>query len=167
MEYKLLEMVEQELYDEAKRITSILYDENCLCLFDMERFPEILNPLYKYFGTDVKLRVMKLCDIKHSGGDYNVYRADIPSCVKHHKKYINYKIELSDIDLYNVVEKIAADINKNKYKGKSIFTIVPKLAKKYINGHFDSVDYIAIIMILDKALEKYNIKFNSTTLDYN
>lgn len=163
---ELLEKAEKELYDEAKRITSLLYDDNFLCLFDMDKYYDILNPLYKFFSTDIKLRVMKLCDIKYNGDDYQNYMPDILSSVDHHTKYVNYKIEQSNINLNKIVKEIAKDISENikKYKGKSIFVIIPKLSKKYIHGHYDSVDYIAIIMLLNSALKENNIYLNDTII---
>ena len=52
----------------------------------------------------------------------------------------------------------------NLYLFDSIFKIIPKLVDKYMKCHHDSVDYRAIIWLLDDCLKKHNYKLNSTNL---
>lgn len=55
--------------------------------------------------------------------------------------------------------------NKEKYNKRSIFSVVPELAKKFINGHYDSVDFTAIIMLIEEELSQYDIVFNTTLFE--
>ena len=46
-----------------------------------------------------------------------------------------------------------------------VFSVVPELAKKFINGHYDSVDFTAIIMLIEEELSQYDIVFNTTLFE--
>ena len=64
-------------------------------------------------------------------------------------------------DLFEATYIIANDIIKNikKYQEESLYTLIPKLAKKYIKFHNDSVDWECVVMLLDQELiQDYGLK---------
>lgn len=168
MKYNLLKIMQEEITDEAKRLADILYDESCLFLCDIgDKYDDNLNKIYWDFKTDIQLKMIYICDLKCKKEDYKNFYFDLDGCIEHHKKYIEFKKKLEKIDLNNVVKKMGKEIknNKEKYNKRSIFSVVPELAKKFINGHYDSVDFTAIIMLIEEELSKYDIVFNTTLFE--
>lgn len=168
MKYNLLKIMQEEITDEAKRLADILYDESCLFLCDIgDKYNDNLNKVYWDFKTDIQLKMIYICDLKSKKEDYKNFYFDLDGCIEHHKKYIEFKKKLEKIDLNNVVKKMGKEIknNKEKYNKRSVFSVVPELAKKFIYGHYDSVDFTAIIMLIEEELSQYDIVFNTTLFE--
>ena len=160
----LLYLTEKELIDEAKRVVPIVYDENeLLSCKSVDAIREAVNPLYKEFYTEMELRIIPLCCMKNEDKDYLQEKVNLDPTIEHFKKYKSYKEEIDKINIDSIVDNISLDIIKNKYND-SIFKIIPKLVDKYMKCHHDSVDYRAIIWLLDDCLKKHNYKLNSTNL---
>ena len=69
-------------------------------------------------------------------------------------------------DLFEATHLITEDIikNKEKYNNESLYTLIPKLAKKYVKFHNDSVDWECIVMILEQELEEQGYSLKSTNI---
>ena len=153
MEYKLYINAEIELVNEARRLVPLLYNPKSLLYCNIEKIKDYINPIYSDFSILVEFRLIDLCyeltNNLTSKSDYNFQES-----INHYKKYIDYKKEKENIDLYAITKTMMEEI-ESKYKNESLFKIIPILAKKYINGHYDSVDYMCIFIILDE-LYQYN-----------
>ena len=70
------------------------------------------------------------------------------------RKYINPNLKVGGILLTMVDGRtnLAKDIIYNKYTNETIYSIIPKLCKKYMKTHNDSVEHTAIIMLLEDEL---------------
>ena len=53
MDCKLFILFQEELFNEAKRIVPIVYNENCFLRFDTENYRKFINEKYKYFNIDI------------------------------------------------------------------------------------------------------------------
>lgn len=168
VEYKLLRNAEEELLEEAKRIVPIVYDENSIMyLKDYATINNSISKIYRNYNIDIEFRLIKLCSEKHERRDYlNLKYGDLNESIEHKKMYIDYKLKNKEDDLYEVSRKMAEDIKRNivKYKNKSLFEIIPKLSKKYIKSHYDSVDFMTLFMLLEKDFFENNIKVNGTII---
>ena len=170
MKYNLLKVMQEEITEEAKRLADVLYDESCLFLCNIgDKYDENINKLYWEFKTDIQLKMIYICDLKFKSQDYKNFSFELDGCIEHHKKYIDFKKKLEKIDLTKVTKMIANEIfeNKHKYNNKSVFKVIPELCKKFIKGHYDSVDYTAIIMLLESELINYNIHMCDTTFNFS
>lgn len=69
-------------------------------------------------------------------------------------------------DLFEATYIIANDIIKNikKYQEELLYTLIPKLAKKYIKFHNDSVDCECIVMLLDQELKEHGYGLKSSNI---
>lgn len=166
MKYKLLEIFKNELYDEAKRLVPICYDDNDLLNCSFELLHDNLNNRYKDFEVDFHLMLPGLCIMKKEGKDYLNDQIDFKQTIDHHLKVINGKKDMNGEDLYEATHIIAEDIINNikKYNDESLYSLIPILAKKYVKFHNDSVDWECIIMILEFELYKRGYKLSSTDL---
>lgn len=146
----------KEMYVEAKRLVPIVYDDSDILSCNLEKLKKELNNKYKEFETEFHLLVSGLCASKSSGEDYTKASPNINELVAHYNKLIDWKKETEHCNLNNTAKLIAKDIikNKDKYANDSLFTIVPKLSRKYIKCHHDSVDWSCIVMLLEEILEK-------------
>ena len=73
---------------------------------------------------------------------------------------------MNDEDLYEATHIIAEDIINNikKYNDESLYSLIPKLAKKYVKFHNDSVDWECIVMLLEQELKQLGYKLESTNV---
>ena len=166
MKYKLLEIFRNELYDEAKRLVPICYDDNDLLNCSFELLQENLNSRYKDFEVNFHLMLPGLCIMKNECKDYLNDQIDFKQTIDHHLKVINGKKEIDDEDLFEATHIIAEDIIKNikKYNNESLYSLIPKLAKKYVKFHNDSVDWECIVMLLEQELKQLGYKLESTNI---
>ena len=166
MKYKLLEIFRNELYDEAKRLVPICYDDNDLLNCSFELLHENLNSRYKDFEVNFHLMLPGLCIMKNEGRDYLNDQIDFKQTIDHHLKVINGKKDMNDEDLFEATHIIAEDIIKNikKYNNESLYSLIPKLAKKYVKFHNDSVDWECIVMLLEQELKQLGYKLESTNI---
>ena len=166
MKYKLLELFRNELYDEAKRLVPICYDDNDLLNCSFELLHDNLNSRYKDFEVNFHLMLPGLCIMKNEGKDYLNDQIDFKQTIDHHLKVINGKKDMNDEDLFEVTHTIAEDIikNKEKYNNESLYLLIPKLAKKYVRFHNDSVDWECIVMLLEEELKQLGYKLESTNV---
>ncbi len=166
MKYKLLEIFRNELYDEAKRLVPICYDDNDLLNCSFELLHDNLNKRYKDFEVDFHLMLPGLCIMKKDGKDYLNDQLDYNQMVEHHLRVINGKKEMDNEDLFEATHIIVEDIikNKDKYDRESLYSLIPKLAKKYVKFHNDSVDWECIVMLLEGEFAKQGYILNSTNI---
>ena len=166
MKYKLLHIFKEELLSESKRLVPLVYDKGDLLNCDFNKLHELYNPKYKEFNIEFEMITPHLCIINSRGEDYLKEKHNYRKIIVHNKRYIEYRKD--DYDLYEIAEIIANDVIENqcKYNKESIFTLIPKLCKKYIKTHHDSVDWECIIMLLEEKLkEKGYILLSSSLLD--
>ena len=73
---------------------------------------------------------------------------------------------MNDEDLYEATHIIAEDIINNikKYNDEELYSLIPKLAKKYVKFHNDSVDWECIVMLLEQELKQLGYKLESTNV---
>ena len=166
LKYKLLKIFRDELYNEAKRLVPICYDNNDLLNCSFELLHNNLNKRYKDFEVDFHLMLPGLCIMKKDGKDYLSDQLDYNQMIEHHLRVINGKKEMDNEDLFEATHLITEDIikNKEKYNNESLYTLIPKLAKKYVKFHNDSVDWECIVMILEQELEEQGYSLKSTNI---
>ena len=166
MKYGLLRIFRNELFDEAKRLVPICYVDNDLLNCSFELLHENLNERYKNFEVDFHLMLPGLCIMKKEGKDYLNEQLDYNQMVEHHLRVINGKKEMNNEDLFEATHKIDEDIitNKEKYNSESLYSLIPKLAKKYVKFHNDSVDWECIVMLLENELNNNNYYLHSCDL---
>ena len=166
MKYDLLKIFRNELFDEAKRLVSICYDDKDLLNCSFELLHNNLNKKYKDFEVDFHLMLSGLCIMKKEGKDYLNEQLDYKQLIEHHLRVINGKKEMDNEDLVEATHLITEDIikNKEKYNNESLYTLIPKLAKKYVKFHNDSVDWECIVMILEQELEEQGYSLKSTNI---
>lgn len=103
--------------------------------------------------------------MKKEGKDYLNEQLDYKQLIEHHLRVINGKKEMDNEDLFEATHLITEDIikNKEKYNNESLYTLIPKLAKKHVKFHNDSVDWECIVMILEQELEEqgYSLKYTN------
>lgn len=166
MEYKLLMVFKDELYDEAKRLVPICYDQKDLLNCSFEKLHDNLNKKYEKFEVTFHLILTGLCILKNEGKDYLNEKVNYKELIDHHLRVINGKKEKDNEDLYEATKIISEDIIKNreKYKKESLYTLISKLSKKYITFHNDSVDWECIVMLLEQNLKEQGFNLGSTNL---
>lgn len=166
MEYKLLKIFKDELYDEAKRLVPICYDQDDLLNCSFEKLHDNLNKKYQKFEINFHLILTGLCILKNEGKEYLSESANYKELIDHHLRLINGKKEKDNEDLYEATKIIAEDIIKNriKYKNESLYSLIPDLSKKYIRFHNDSVDWECIVMLLEGELKNRGYYLKSTNL---
>ena len=166
MEYKLLMVFKDELYDEAKRLVPICYDQKDLLNCSFEKLHNNLNKKYEKFEVTFHLILTGLCILKNEGKDYLNEKVNYKELIDHHLRVINGKKEKDNEDLYEATKIISEDIIKNreKYKKESLYTLIPKLSKKYITFHNDSFDWECIVMLLEQNLKEQGFNLESTNL---
>ena len=152
----LLSRVNKSMYDEAKRLLQILYDEKKLFYCNEEKVWKYINADYKYFSTYIELKLIELSILKHEKENYLNWEGNLDNEKRHYIKYKDYKLINEKINLDVVASKISQEIisNYNLYKNCSVFIVIPKLCKKYIKGHHDSVDYMTIYLLLNPKIDK-------------
>ena len=155
----LLHIFREELLAEAKRLVPICYEEKDLFKCSSEKIRKKINKKYKEFEIHIHLMMISLCNLKAEKKDYKKYQIDYEDLAEHHINYIKWKFKINRCDLNDVTELIATDIIKNKYKNESLFTLIPKLSKKHMKCHNDSVDCECVVMLLEEKLNNkgYNL----------
>ena len=155
-----------EEYSEARRLVPLVFKDDDFLSCDLDKLKKELNPKFKSFETEFHLLVSGLCISKSNNEDYISSKIDFTKLEEHHNKLIEWKKEVDKCDLVKITDIIAEDIinNKDKYLDESLFTLIPKLAKKYMKCHHDSVDWDCIIMLLSDKLNKHNYSLNTTNL---
>ena len=158
----------EEIYNEAKRLVPIVYDGSDFLSCNLDKLKKELNIKYKDFETEFHLLVSGLCVSKSDGEDYKKSSSDIVKLTEHYNKLIDWKKETDHCDLNLITDSIVKDIikNKDKYKNESLFTIIPKLSKKYIKCHNDSVDWTCIVMLLSEKFRARKYELTSTDIKY-
>ena len=167
MDKKLFTLFEEELFEEAKRLVPIVYNEKELFYFKTEDYKKHMNEKYKLFDINIELLLVGLCALKHDGENYENNRQDIKESIDHHKRVIEYDEETFGANFDEIIDNIAKDITNNydKYKKLSLYEVIPVLAKKYMTTHNDSVEHTAIVLYLNNALKKYGKYLSSTNLN--
>ena len=107
-----------------------------------------------------------LCIMKKEGKDYLNDQLDYNQMIEHHLRVINGKKEIDNEDLNEAAHIITEDIIKNreKYDNESLYSLIPKLAKKYIKFHNDSVDWECIVMLLEQEFKEQGYYLKSTNI---
>ncbi len=159
-------LFKEEIYNEAKRLVPLVFKDNDFLSCDLDKLKKELSPKFKSFETEFHLLVSGLCISKSNGENYLSSKIDFDKLEEHHNKLIEWKKEVDKCDLNIISDTIAQDIidNRKKYKDESLFTLIPKLAKKYIKCHHDSVDWDCIAMLLAEKLKEKNYMLTTTEI---
>ena len=167
MDKKLFTLFENEIFNEAKRLVPIIYNENEFFYFSTKDYKSYMNKKFKFFSTNIELLLVGLCGLKHDGKDISKEKKDIDSSIYHHIKVLEYDKKEFGANIDETLDKTAKDIcdNIEKYKNKSLFEILPILIKKYMKTHNDSVEHTAFVLYLNNALKKYGKYLSSTNLN--
>ena len=169
MDYSLFEKFENELFDEAKRLVPIVYDEKDYFFFKLDGdngYKNHIDKKFKYFSTNIELLLVGLCGLKSEGKDISKEVFDIKGSIEHHKKVLQYDKEEFNANVDETIDKIAKELTNNyeKYEDKSLFEVMPVLVKKYMNSHNDSVEHTAYVLYLNDALKTYGKYLPSTNI---
>ena len=166
MKYELLKIFRNELFAEAKRLVPFCYDDNDLLNCSFELLHDNWNKRYEDFEVDFHLMLPGLCIMKKEGKDYLNDQLDYNQMIEHHLRVINGKKEIDNEDLNEAAHIITEDIIKNreKYDNESLYSLIPKLAKKYIKFHNDSVDWECIVMLLEQEFKEQGYYLKSTNI---
>lgn len=166
MDTKLFEMFEEELFDEAKRIVPLVYNEKELFRFSTEKYKKYILDKYKLFSIDIELLLVGLCGMKYDGENWQNDKIDIEKSINHHKQVLEYDKKEFKANIDETIDNVAKDIvdNYEKYKNQSLFEIIPKLVSKYMKTHNDSVEHKAYVLLLNDSLRKYGKYLKSTNL---
>lgn len=164
MDTELFKMFEEELFDEAKRIVPLVYNNKDLFNFDTKKYKKYISDKYKLFSIDIELLLVGLCGMKYDGEDWENDEFDIKKSIEHHKMVLEYDKETFNANVDETINNIAKDIvnNYDEYESKSLFEIMPKLVSKYMKTHNDSVEHKAYILFLNNSLKKFG-KYLPTT----
>ena len=90
MDTELFKMFEKELFDEAKRIVPLVYNNKDLFNFDTKKYKKYISDKYKLFSIDIELLLVGLCGMKHDGEDWENDEFDIEKSINHHKQVLEY-----------------------------------------------------------------------------
>lgn len=166
MNTELFKMFEEELFDEAKRIVPLVYNNKDLFNFDTKKYKKYILDKYKLFSIDIELLLVELCGMKHDGEDWENDKFDIEKSIEHHCKVLEYDKKEFGANVEETIDLVAKDIidNYDKYKKQSLFEIMPNLVRKYMNTHNDSVEHKAYVLYLNNSLKKYGKYLKSTNL---
>ena len=166
MDTELFKMFEKELFDEAKRIVPLVYNNKDLFNFDTKKYKKYISDKYKLFSIDIELLLVGLCGMKHDGEDWENDEFDIEKSINHHKQVLEYDKKEFKANIEQTIDNVAKDIvdNYKKYKNQSLFEIIPKLVSKYMKTHNDSVEHKAYVLLLNDSLKKYGKYLKSTNL---
>ena len=104
--------------------------------------------------------------MKFDGKEYDKEAVDIMHSIEHHKEVVEHDNKIYKVKFEKYVDLIANDIinNKNIYKKKSVFELIPILAQKYLDFHNDEVEHTAIVLYLNNSLMKSGYKLTTTEL---
>lgn len=164
MDKELFGQFQNELLEEAKRIVPLVYNEKKLSLFNISDYKKYVNRRYNNFMIDIELLLIGLCGMKFDGLDWENKSYDLNKGVEHHKRVLKYDEDEFGANVQETIDNVANEIvnNYDKYKGKSLFDVIPLLVKKYMNSHNDSVEHAAYVLYLNNSLKKLG-KFLPTT----
>ena len=166
MDTKLFKMFEEELFNEAKRIVPLVYNDDDLFNFDTKKYKKYIFDRYKLFSIDIELLLVGLCGMKHNGEDWENDEFDIKKSIAHHKQVLEYDKKEFKANVDETIDNVANDIveNYSKYQTKSLFEIMPVLVSKYMKTHNDSVEHKAYVLYLNNFLKKYGKYLPTTNL---
>lgn len=166
MNHEILKMTDDELEEEAKRLMPLLYNDFITPGTDYsKKFNNNLNKKFKYFRTEIELRIYDLCSLQQEGKDIKSYKRDFKHYMNYLKEYSNYCLsgEVSYKNHSIVADKIAKEIinNYQYYQDKDLIEIIGNFNNKYLPEHNDSVDANAIFYYLDQSFFKNKNKILS------
>ena len=156
MEHKLLSVVEKYFDDEAKRIVNIIYDEKDSLGFNTK---DMLRQIDKRIGDyyiHLELRMIGYCEAIKNNEKLSKYDYSLDKTLLHYHKYIEYikknKKYLNKKFLNQLYTYIKVYIDNNDVVG--LLEKVNEYAKNHIKEHWDTVDCIALICLLDENFIK-------------
>jgi hypothetical protein len=166
MNHKILKMTDDELEEEAKRLMPLLYNDFITPGIDYsKKLNRKLNKKFKYFRTEIELRIYDLCSLQQEGVDIKSYKRDFKHYMNYLKEYCNYCLsgEISYKNHSLVADKIAKEIidNYQNYNDKDLIEIIGNFNEKYLPEHNDSVDANAVFLFLDESFEKKGYELTS------
>ena len=166
MDIDLFTLFEKELFNEAKRIVPLVYNDEDLFNFDTKKYKKYIFDRYKLFSIDIELLLVGLCGMKHNGEDWENDEFDIKKSIAHHKQVLEYDKKEFKSNVDETIDNVAKDIveNYSKYQTKSLFEIMPVLVSKYMKTHNDSVEHKAYVLYLNNSLKKYGKYLPTTNL---
>lgn len=166
MDIDLFTLFEKELFNEAKRIVPLVYNDEDLFNFDTKKYKKYIFDRYKLFSIDIELLLVGLCGMKHDGEDWENDEFDIEKSINHHKQVLEYDKKEFKANVEETIDNVAKDIvdNYSKYKEQSLFEVMPILVSKYMKTHNDSVEHKAYVLYLNNSLKKYGKYLPTTNL---
>ena len=166
MDIDLFTLFEKELFNEAKRIVHLVYNDEDLFNFDPKKYKKYIFDRYKLFSIDIELLLVGLCGMKHNGEDWENDEFDIEKSINHHKQVLEYDKKEFKANVEETIDNVAKDIvdNYSKYKTQSLFEVMPVLVSKYMKTHNDSVEHKAYVLYLNNSLKKYGKYLPTTNL---
>ena len=166
MDIDLFTLFEKELFNEAKRIVHLVYNDEDLFNFDPKKYKKYIFDRYKLFSIDIELLLVGLCGMKHNGEDWENDEFDIKKSINHHKQVLEYDKKEFKANVEETIDNVAKDIvdNYSKYKEQSLFEVMPILVSKYMKTHNDSVEHKAYVLYLNNSLKKYGKYLPTTNL---
>ena len=167
MKYKLLYSFRTELFNEAKRLVDLTYDKDDFMFCNSEKFEQELNNKYIKFNTSTHLLLIGLCMMKSENKDYMNEKVNYEELIEHYERYIPYKEKNDKISFKKIAKLCAEELinNYDKYSSLSLYEFIPMMASKYMKCHNDSVDYEAIVMLLEEELSNLNKKLKNNDLN--
>ena len=156
MEYKLLEKVEEFFDNESKRIINIIYDENNHFGFDTEDMLKHLDERIKEYYIHIELRMFGYNEAIKNKEDLTKYDYNLVKVIEHYKKYIQYIISHKNYLTEEFIKKLYLYIKKEILNNQieDLLYNVFLFAKQNIKEHWDTVDCMALICLLDENFIK-------------
>ena len=77
MDTELFKIFEEELFDEAKRIVPLVYNNKDLFNFDTKKYKKYILDKYKLFSIDNELLLVGLNGMRHDGEDWENYKFNV------------------------------------------------------------------------------------------
>lgn len=156
MNYKILENIENYFDKEAKRIINIIYDDSNQFGFDTEDMLKYLDKRIKEYYIHIELRMFGYNEAIKNKEELSKYDYNLEKVVNHYRKYIQYITTNKKYLNKNFIRKLYLYVEKellNNYIEDLLFKVF-QFAKQNIKEHWDTVDCMALICLLDENFIK-------------
>lgn len=152
MTYKYLENVENYFDNEAKRIIDIIYNDSSQFGFNTKDMLKHIDERIKEYYIHVELRMFGYNEAIKNKEDLSKYDFILEKVVNHYEKYIQYVTANKKYLNENFIKKLYLYVENELFNNniEDLLFKVFKFAKQNIKEHWDTVDCIALIYLLDK-----------------